>query len=360
MKQILYISFIAMVLCIALTTAGPVSTISLVSNSTSPIYSEGKFSPLVFLRSEGGRELFNNNLYFNGNLTSRGANYIFTGEKIQWTVLVWDKNGVPTKVGDVFSGWVTQNNGPLPPGIQSNCQYVGPVTTANLSSQGFNNVRRPGDQEAQVNGNPSTMGIYTCTLTIEPTCEGPKWFGVQITDIDGLTGTMQEAESWFCNPSIDLTKSGEINFGTLGPGEQGSSTFSVKNNAGDGSGIKVVLAIAGTDFYDPVSSGGLCPTTNQLKLQGVNKTVFQTGFWYTAVMGSNSVGNKRIPYLTSSGVRSADPIFSTGNGVIANWGGTLKPMSAGSSASITLHLGLPQPCNGEFTDGKIDLFGWAI
>jgi hypothetical protein len=204
------------------------------------------------------------------------------------------------------------------------------------------------------------MGIYTCTLTIETNCQGPKWMGVKVTDIDGLSGTMQEAESWFCNPAIDLTKSGTINFGQLGPGEQGASTFSIKNNAEDGSGIQVVLAIAGKDFYDPSSSGGMCPSTNQLALQGVNKTDFSTGFWYSAVMGSKSVSNKRIPYLTSNGIKSADPVFSSNNGIVANWGGTLVPMSPGSDASITLHLGLPQPCNGQFTEGEIDLFGWAI
>lgn len=352
----------AIALCLSLTfiAAGPSTTISLIGgNQTTPIYTESKFSPLVFLSNQGGRVLFNNN-YFNGNLTSRNGNYIFTGEQIQWTVLVWDKNGVPEKIRDVWAGWVTQNNGPLPPEVQSNCQWTRAVTTGSLASQGFPNVRRPGDQEPQVNGNPQTMGIYTCTLTIEPNCQGPKWFGVQVEDLDFLNGTIQQAESWYCNPAIDLTKSGTINFGTLGPGEQGSSTFSVKNNDEDGSGIQIVLAIAGKDFYDPLSSGGMCPTTNQLKLQGVNPNIFNTGFWYTATQGSNSVSNKRIPYLTSSGVVSADPIFSSGNGQIANWGGTLVPMNSGSSASITLNLGLPQPCNGEFTEGEIDLFGWAL
>ena len=146
----------------------------------------------------------------------------------------------------------------------------------------------------------------------------------------------------------------------MGPGEQGSSTFSVENSGEAGSGVEVVLAISGTDFYDPTSSGALCPISNQLKLQGVNPAVFNTGFFYTATQGSLITGNKRIPYKLNNGIQSADPIFSSGNGQIANWGLPLHPMSPGSEATMTLHLGIPQPCNGQFTDGQINLWAWAI
>lgn len=362
-KQIFSILAVFMLLgSFGFAMAGPVTQIELIGET--PIYTEADFVPLLFLNEDGGRVLsdpryFNGVLPENGNLVTRTNNYAFTGEQIQWKVLLWDKNGVPEKINDVFAGWVAQTNGPLDPEMQVNCQFLGGVD-GNLAEAGYSNVRRPIDQEAQVYGNPDTMGEYLCTLTIEPSCHGQKWLGVKAIDLDGNIGTMPNAESWFCNPVLDLTVSGAINFGELGSGEQGSSTFSIQNSAEAGSGAQVVLAISGTDFYDPTSSGAMCSTTNQLKLQGEDaQGVFKTGFWYKAVMGSKVTANKRIPY--GNVISKADPIFSSGEGKTANWAmNQLVPMSPGSEATMTLYLGIPQPCNGQFTDGKIYLYSWAI
>lgn len=356
MKKIISTMLMLMMLSVSFISATPSTSINLI-----PTYTENKFSPLVFLDSTGGRVLANDpyGFFANGNISERANNYAFTGESITWEVLVWDKNGVPEKIRDVYSGWTNQTNGPLPPEIQSNCQYKStqPTTGTNLAGLGYSNVRRPNDQEAQTTFNRDTMGIYTCQLTIEPTCNGQKWFGVEVEDLDGLKGQMKEAESWFCNPSIDLGVSGSLDFGALGSGEQGSATISVENEAQDGSGMQVVLSISATDFYDPSSSGGMCPTSNVLKQQG-DGTAFKTGFWYTATQGAKSVGNKRIPYGKT--LVDSDPIFSSGNGLTKNWAGQLVPMSAGAEASITFHLGLPQPCNGQYTKGDLILYGLAL
>lgn len=342
--------------------AGPVSQIELIGET--PIYTEADFVPLLFLSTDHGRVLsdpryFNGVLPENGNFVTRTNNYAFTGEQIQWKVLLWDKNGVPEKINDVFAGWVEQTNGPLDPEMQVNCEFIGPISEeTTLANLGYPNVRRPIDQEAQVYGNADTMGEYLCTLTIEPSCHGQKWLGVKAIDLDGNTGVLPNAESWFCNPELDLTVSGTISFGELGSGEQGSSKFSVENSAEDGSGVQVVLAISGTDFYDPTSSGAMCSTSNQLKLQGEANQP-NTGFWYSAVMGSNSVANKKIPY--GNVISKADPVFSSGEGKVPNWEmNQLVPMSPGSEATMTLYLGIPQPCNGQFTDGSIYLYSWAI
>lgn len=349
-------------LSVSMVTATPSTSINLIDNEINPIYTESAFTPLVFLNMDGGRVLVDDpyGFFANGDITKRENNYAFTGEQITWEVLVWDKNGVPEKISDVYSGWSDQVNGALPPEIQANCQMGTQLEDgANLADAGYPNVRRSGDQEAQVNFNSQTMGIYSCTLTIEPTCHGQKWFGVEVEDLSGLTSQMQEAESWFCNPSLDLGISGSLNFGELGSGEQGSATISVENQAETGSGMEIVLAISGTDFYDASPSGGMCPTSNQMKLQG-DGTGFTTGFWYTAVQGANSVGAKRIPYGTS--IVDSDPIFSSSSASNSwkKWSGALTPMSVGSEASITFHLGIPQPCNGEFTNGDIILYGLAI
>jgi len=360
MKKQLSLLITLVLLAMPFGLATPVAQYPLIGDD--PIYTESDFAPLVFLNAnQGGRVLIDDPYGVlphndNGDITVRENNYAFTGEQIKWIVLVWDKNGIPEKISDVFAGWSDQTNGPLDPETQVNCQYLRAVT-GNLANQGYPNVRRPGDQEAQINGNADTMGEYICTLTIEPNCHGQKWLGAKAIDLSGLSGTIQEADSWFCNPSMDLSISGNINFGELGPGEQGASTFSVENTGEEGSGILEVLAISGTDFYDPSSSGALCPTSNQLKLQGVNPSQFTTGFWYTATMGIHTVSNKRIPY--GNEINEADPIFSPANGhLTADWGSSLVAMSPGSEATMTLHLGIPVPCNGQFTDGDISL--WAV
>jgi len=365
MRQLLAISLIAalVISSVSFAFAGPVQQIPLIGGGNGPIYTEDKFTPLVFLNQDGGRVLIDDPYGFmnNGNIETRENNYAFTGEQISWRVLVWDKNGVPEKIEDVFSGWTNQTNGPADPEIQSNCFYSDEQLQdgQNLAQAGYSNVRRPGDQESQISFNDDTMGIYDCVLTIEPTCHGQKWLGVKAVDIDGYSSTMQEAESWFCNPALDLTVSGTIDFGILGPGEQGASTVSVENSAEDGSGTQVVLSISGTDFYDSSSSGGVCPTTNQLSLHG-DEDAFTYGFWYSAVQGANIIGNKRIPYGTS--FVNSDPVFSQSTSAVdwRDWGGPFVLMSPGAETSLTLHLGLPQPCNGQFDTGRIDLWALAI
>lgn len=370
LKQ-LGVMFALMVLMSSMAFAGPVGTIPIIGPGSPPIYEEEKFVPLLFMNvNEGGRVLFDDphGFYQNGNITERPSNYIFTGEQIQWRVLVWDKNGVPEKINDVWAGWTEQQNGPLDPNMVANCQlYTASDALKHgqtLATRGYPNVRRPGDQEPQKTFNENTMGEYICQLTVTSDCYGQMWMGVKVEDIDGLTSTLQEAESWFCNPCITLELSGhDAGFGTLGPGEQGAMTFSVKNQAEGG--VNVVLAISGKDFYDPNFGGGMCPTSNVLKLQGDGDD-FTWGFWYTATKGSmTTVGPKRIPYGGGSAIQDADPIFSDSQAHNwKRWTGTpsltSQALSPGSSATITLRLGLPQPCNGQFTDGRIDVWYWAI
>lgn len=360
MKKYIETAIVALMLILPMVSAGPTASVTI-----TPTYTEQAFSPLVFLNMDGGRVLMDDpyGFYANGNIAARPQNYAFTGEQIQWKVLVWDKNGMPEKIKDVWAGWVAQTNGPLDPDVQVNCQIIATQQTEgySLALMGYSNVRRPNEQEPQSTFNPSTMREYLCTLTVEPTCIGQQWFGVKAEDLAGLTGTMQEAESWFCNPELDLIVSGNINFGTLGPGEQAATTFSVKNAAEEGSGTMVVMAISGSDFYDSTSSGAKCPTSNVLKLQG-NGDTFTTGFWYSATRGSLSVSKKRIPY--GDDISESDPIFSASTSATQwrKWSGTLMGQAAspGSETSITLHLGLPQPCNGQFTDGDITLWAWAV
>jgi len=327
----------SLLLSMSFAIAGPIGSINLIPGET-PIYTEIDFIPLVFLNENGGRVLFDDpyGIWTSGDITSREGNYAFTGEQVQWKVLVWDKNGVPEKIHDVFAGWSEQTNGPLAPESQANCEYLGPVSEDSLISQGYSEVRRTGDQEPQVNGNANTMGEYLCTLTVEPTAHGQKWMGIKALDVDMNEGVMEEAESWFLNPTMDIGISGTVNFGELGPSERGTSTISVKNNAEQDSGMEVVFRISGTDFYDPSSSGALCPTSNVMSL---------TNFEYSANQGGHSKAWDTIPY--SNAVQDSEEILP--NGVTT---------SPGAELSLHLALEIPNVCNGQFTDGNINL--WAV
>lgn len=325
-------------------------------------WEEQKFAPLVFLNMDGGRTLFNDpyGMYANGDITTRANNYAFTGEQIVWEVLVWDKNG-KQKITDVYSGWIDQTNGPMPPEMESNCLEGTQLSPeSDLSDAGYPNVRAPGEEQDVETFDPNTMVIYECALTIEQTCHGQKWMGVAVIDLDGLDGDMQEAESWFCNPVLDLTVSGSLSFGLLGPGMKAAKTVSVQNSAEAGSGANLVLSVSATDFYDNTHSGAACPTSNVLNHQG-DQTNFETGLWYTAEQGVNQRGPKRMPTGTDD-ITLSDPIFSTSTQANQwrKWANPLVPMSPGSEASMTFHLGLPIPCNGQFTTGSIYLYGLAI
>jgi len=349
MKKIFSLFLISLLLVMNIVLATPLAKINLIDNQQTPIYTEKKFTPLIFLNKNGGRVLLDDPYgpFRNGNITERINNYAFTGEQIRFEVLVWDKNGID-KIADVFAGWATQLNGPIDPEMQVNCYREDKLQDGDsLTENGYPDVRRPGDQIDEEYFDSDTMAIYTCTLTIEPNCYGQKWIGIEVVDIDGLYSTISEAESWFCNPEMEIEVSGEINFGSLGPGEKGSSTISIKNNADPSSGLEVIFGISGTDFYDPSSSGAICPTSNVLKLQ--------PNFKYSAVQGSNQVTDKLIPYGTE--ITQADPIFSAGDGSTPTYY-PLIPTSPGSEISLTFTLELPQPCNGQFTSGDIIL--WAV
>lgn len=360
MKRYLMSALMLTLLSLAMVSAGPTTSVPIVGGGGSPIYTDSNFAPLVFFNDAGADVLYSQ-MYWQGpqggggELVERQGNYLFTGEKIEQKVLVVDLNGVPNKINDVWTGWSA--SGVYPP-AQANCQYIGGVS-GDLASQGYSNVILPGHSSPETTGNPSTMGEYLCTLTIEPTCTGQQYFGVTAKDIDGNLGSSQGIDPWTCNPSLDLEVHGSIDFGELSPGQQSSSSFSIENV---GSDIEMVLAISGGDFYDPDSSGALCPTSNKLSLQG-DQNSFTHGFWYNASDGTHTTGNKRIPYGDGNTLSQSDPLFSSSTQANSwrKWQqNEIVVMEPSDETSVTLHLGLPTPCNGQFTDGRIDLLVWAV
>ena len=289
-------------------------------------------------------------------LIEREQNYAFTGEQISWTVLVMDKNGI-NKVEDVY-GTVSyaQSEGDTD-NIEVNCV---PTTESKI----LNSCNARIDEEAITEFNPLVMKYYECTLTIEPTMYEEAWITVEATDLDGLYGTMDENEYWFLNPEIALTIDGDLAFEDVRPGTSSySDTLLVGNDADSGSGVRLEMYIAGTDFYDSSSSGAMCPTTNQLSLD--NFRYFATNGYYSTMnvggigpFSADAEGYMGIPHgerITDAKEIIGTEIYSPS--IYNNIGNVLTP---NSEMALTFRLDLPEPCNGDFDTGSIYFWGEAI
>jgi hypothetical protein len=205
------------------------------------------------------------------------------------------------------------------------------------------------------------MAYYRCTFTVETpgSMYGEYWITVEIEDLDGLFGTMDESEYWYLNPTIGLSIDGSIDFGTVRPGAVAySDTLLVGNDADSGSGVLLEMYVAGTDFYDPLSSGAKCPKTNQLNLD--NFKYFATNGAYST-MGTGCVdveGYSGIPH--GDKITQAKEIIGCDTYTSAHSYQAGNVLTPGAELSLTFKLALPEPCNGDFSDGSISFWGEAI
>ena len=290
-------------------------------------------------------------------LTERMNNYAFEGEQIAWNVLVMDKNGI-NKIEDVFAT-IGDDQG-AGNDIEVNCVE----DTANVAIDPSCNARI---LEEEITAFDSTMmRNYICTLTVETSdsMTGEYWITVEATDLDGLSGIMDENEYFFLNPIIALSIDGDLEFDNVRPGTSSySSTLLVGNDAEDGSGVMLDMFISGTDFYDSTSSGAMCPTTNQLGLDAFS--YFATNGAYstsTDLRGPDAEGYMGIDY----GIGFNDPNPFYDNSEILQGGAAVNGyypgnvLSPGSEIALTFKLNLPEPCNGDFDTGSIFFWGEAI
>ncbi|MDD5192269.1 MAG: hypothetical protein PHH54_01150 [Candidatus Nanoarchaeia archaeon] len=292
-------------------------------------------------------------------LIERQQNYAFEGESIKWKVLVMDKNGVE-KIQDVFatvgSGQGAGND------IEVNCNKIGGQSEKIPESCNA----RIGEEEID-DFDSDIMEFYECTLNVETadSMYGEQWITVEAMDIDGLSGTMDENEYWFLNPKIALTIQGDLTFEDVRPGTTAySDTILIGNDDdGAGTGVRLEMYIAGTNFFDSSSSGAMCPDSNVLELE--NFRYFATnGYSSTANVGGvgpyniDSEGYSEIPY--GDQINEAKEIIGTegySTHIANNVGNVLTP---GSEMALTFRLDLPEPCNGDFDTGSIYFWGEAI
>ena len=315
-----------------------------------------KFKPLIWMCD--GRAVQDDNIQTGrtsgpgDTLVERINNYAFEGEKIQWNVLVMDKNGIE-KIKDVY---VT----------------VGSVQGEGNDIQADCDIARPHDIPTSCNArileepihdfDANTMRYYTCTLTVEPTSSmyGQYWVTAEIEDLDGLQSTFDENEYWFFNPVIALKIDGALNFDTVRPGTSSySDTLLVGNDADDGSGVMLDMFITGTDFYDPAVSGAKCPTTNQLNLDSFRYYVVNGA--YSSANDGRSDSEKYVKI--THGDHWDDSLYNTAEILQAQKVGpyyTANILAPGAEMALTFRLNLPEPCNGDFSEGSIYFWGEAI
>ncbi|MFH0711054.1 MAG: hypothetical protein V1944_00585 [Candidatus Aenigmatarchaeota archaeon] len=311
-------------------------------------------------------------------MAERDKNYAFEGESITWEVLVMDKNGI-NKIEDVFAT-IGSSQG-AGNDIEVNC--VEDLDYSEIIDRSCDATILEEDLTGK-KLNTKTQRYYTCTLTIETADShyGEYWITVEATDLDGLSGTMDENEFWFLNPIIALSIDGSISFENVRPGVSAySDTLLVGNDAEAGSGVEMDMFISGTNFYDSASSGAACPNTNELNLDAFRyfatngaystlldvemDTGFQGTYDVSTVRNKDTGGYVNIQhgdhwdrsmYEEAEIIQSGLQVEGPGpHGYFR--GNTLTP---GSEMAVTFKLNLPEPCNGDFDTGSIYFWGEAI
>jgi len=292
-------------------------------------------------------------------LIERTQNYAFEGEKIEWTVLVMDKNGI-NKIEDVYATIGGRDEGD----IEVNCIEIPGFGIPGAQIRDTCNARISEEEIDQFD--EDTMAYYECTLTVETSesMYGEYWITVEATDQDGFSGTIDENEYWFLNPVIALSIDGSLAFEDVRPGTSSySDTLLIGNDADAASGVLLDMFISGTDFYDSSSSGAMCPHTNQLSLSAFD--YFATLGAYSTMNDDRADNEGYVPIEYGIGFNNPNSFY--GNNEIIQTasdpegqysiGNILAP---GSEMALTFRLDLPEPCNGDFDSGSIYFWGEAI
>jgi hypothetical protein len=360
-------------------SSGAFAFTSIVGGQVGVTMQTEQFAPLIWMKTSGCTVYHNladqqntdgyrhfkyggpNNGPWDGKLVERVENYAFEGEYIVCDALVMDKNG-NDKVQDVYMGLSNSGQTADDFQIEANCDRQ--EDSVNVTDY---NARIGEEQLTSFDAN--TMQHYVCTFTVETanSMHGEYFLSAVAEDLTGLKGSFDENQYWFLNPDVSVTVEGTVDFGTVRPGTDSySDTLLVRNTAETGSGVLLNMKISGTDFYDPSSSGAKCPTSNVLNLQqfayyasnGAYHT--QRGDYRENTIGG-AEGYYKIPYEVADPDARKSIISGAGQIELGHKhyqaGNVLSP---GAEISLTFRLFLPEPCNGDFTDGSIYFWGEAI
>src|SRR3989344_3012990 len=340
-------------------------------------------------------------------LVERANNYAFEGEQISWEVLVNHMNGI-TQVSQVRVITTTLTD-PAITTIETSCSLdTNLAPGADISE--FNVRRGTEDVDLVPADEAGLWATYDCILTVEaPGTVAPfNMYGefvitAEVEDLENEMNTADESESWFFNPIIALSIDGLLDFGTVTPGQLSySDTLLLGNDADDGSGVTLDMFISGTHFSDSSSSGALCPTSNQLRLE--NFRYFATNCAYSSASDSRNTGGvplgndtaivvpdaigddldenyvrialgnqitdaremicdgvgtnaRDLNLVATDGI--ADSVTQCGYNAVSTYsdGNQLTP---GSDMVLKFRLDLPAPCVGDFDTGNFFFWGEAV
>ncbi|MEM5792891.1 MAG: hypothetical protein QXY45_00840 [Candidatus Aenigmatarchaeota archaeon] len=282
----------------------------------------------------------------------RTGSYAFTGEQIEFTIVVRDPNGAI----DIGFPKISVDNQP-----KVLCNEIPLTSISDYSCDGFGML------------NPETDKAYHCLLTVGP------WYGEKEVKITAYDSSFQPSDSthketWFFNPQLSYTittsdgqplRFEEMPYGADTPDERTVHSVNrlVVKNTAEG-GVNMWTFIAGTDFYDP-NGASKCPTSNVLKVEYMKYRGW-SGTQWTSWEGwetmsrydqndlcvvtpfaatSHCYGGKPVPYPNTN-----DDIPDPMEYVLTNQG----------RLEVEFKLTYPMPCVGSFTEGSILIFGKPV
>jgi hypothetical protein len=294
-------------------------------------------------------------------------NYVFTGETLDYYVLVKDADGV-SDIGNVqvlVNGQPTGNCAPV--------DYCINKSNIDLTAFGIDKFEK------------DYMATYICRVIVQRTWHGEFFTGFQATDgksseCTPVTVLSKETDLMNFNPDLALSLTGgPISFGTVVPGTTATSnTVYVGNAAEAGSGVVMDMYVAADDYFtDPTNPTALCGTGNGIKYDrfsyyatkgslnsGVNG---DSNSWFGLGTECEANTDEFTPVPSYSG--DVDTMCRIINNGGTNTGGDNAELSQSAAAgllaqgaemSMTFKLNVPNPCKGSFTDGQFHFIGRAI
>jgi len=287
----------------------------------------------------------------------RFEQYAFTGESLEYKVVVRDLNGAAdisyakmTVAGMTEALCVPDNS------VCAEGKCKDQIPAWETADAGFHGA-----------GATATDKGFKCTLTVEPLWYGPNSVNIAAWDQVGAVSTMSIAQSWFFNPAIMLDLSTNDPAHTKIVYEQGypgqtvmSLNKLVVTNLAEG-GVDLWTFIAATDLTDPSHSGALCPESNVLNVDqscGASdckhnmdfrcKIGTQENDQWTGIENKNNVAG-----CDQAGCFGALPLLT-------NYPNPLSIIGNGKSAECQFRLHYPVPCIGNFSDGLIQIIVKAV
>lgn len=275
----------------------------------------------------------------------RTSLYAFTGEQIEYTVVVRDPNGA-LDIGFVKAlvGGQEEVLG-NPASLPSECDGMGTL-------------------------NPDTDKAFHVLISVEPQWYGDTVVVVAAYNSANVRTSATHTENWFFNPaiSIDVTTSDgtPIHFEQMPyladtPEERtvhSLNKIKVKNTAEGG--VNLWMFVGGTDLFDPLGASK-CPLTNYIAIEEYMWYRGWSGTQWTSWEGWTQMTkyNQNDGCSVSGTCYGAQPVpYPMGNSqaptvmenVLTNQG-TLE---------IEFKLQYPMPCIGTFSQGTIYVFGKAV